>query len=86
MFSFIIYDRRDQSFYAVRDHVGITPLYIGYAADGGIWIASEMKSLASECSRFEQFPPGHFYSSKTKQFVGKLLILAKKLGVYLKKY
>jgi asparagine synthase (glutamine-hydrolysing) len=64
MFSFIIYDRTDKSFYAVRDHVGITPLYIGYGADGSIWFASEMKALATECARFEVFLPGHYYSSK----------------------
>lgn len=68
MFSFIIYDRRDKSFLAVRDHIGITPLYIGYGTDGGIWLSSEMKSLATECARFEQFPPGHYFSSKSGQF------------------
>lgn len=64
MFSFIIYDRTDNSYFAVRDHVGITPLYIGYGIDGSIWFASEMKALATECARFEPFLPGHFYSSK----------------------
>lgn len=68
MFSFVIYDKRDRSFAAVRDHVGITPLYIGYGADGSIWFASEMKSLANDCTRFEQFPPGHYYDSKTGKF------------------
>lgn len=65
MFSFIIYDRRDRSYYAVRDHVGITPLYLGYGADGSTWIASEMKSLAADCTQFDQFPPGHIFNSKT---------------------
>jgi asparagine synthase (glutamine-hydrolysing) len=67
MYSFIVYDRRDKSFAAVRDHVGITPMYIGYGSDGSVWIASEMKSLAIDCARFEQFPPGHYFSSKTGQ-------------------
>lgn len=66
MFSFIIYDRRDGSFHAARDHMGITPLYIGYGADGSTWIASEMKALAVDCARFEVFPPGHYYSSVDK--------------------
>jgi len=65
MFSFIIYDKKDNSFYAVRDHVGITPLYIGYGADGSIWISSELKALCSDCARFDQFLPGHYFSSKT---------------------
>ena len=64
MFSFIIFDKKDRSYYAVRDHVGITPLYIGYGADGSIWFSSEMKSIAAECARFEQFLPGHYFSSK----------------------
>lgn len=64
MFSFIIYDRRDDSYYAVRDHVGITPLYLGYGTDGSVWFASEMKALSENCARFEPFPPGHFFSSK----------------------
>lgn len=43
-------------------------MYIGYGTDGSVWLASEMKALCSECARFEPFPPGHFYSSKTKTF------------------
>ena len=38
-----------------------------YGADGSIWFASELKSLAKDCARFETFPPGHIYSSKTGQ-------------------
>ena len=68
MFSLVIYDRRDGSFVATRDHVGKTPLYIGYGADGSKWFASELKSLAQDCARFETFPPGHIYSSKTGTF------------------
>lgn len=67
MFAFIIYDKKDKSFYAVRDHVGIIPLYIGYGSDGSIWLASEMKALCTDCARFEQFPPGNIFSSKTGQ-------------------
>jgi asparagine synthase (glutamine-hydrolysing) len=63
MFSFILYDRRKDSFYIVRDHMGITPLYIGWGNDGSIYVASEMKSLIGECSKYQQFPPGHIYSS-----------------------
>lgn len=68
MFSFVIYNRTDNSYFAVRDHVGITPLYIGYGVDGSVWFASEMKALAVDCVRFEAFPPGQYYSSLTKQF------------------
>ena len=68
MFALIIYDTSDKAYYAIRDHVGINPLYIGYGADGSVWFASEMKALNSSCARFEVFPPGHFYSSKTGTF------------------
>jgi asparagine synthase (glutamine-hydrolysing) len=30
MFSLVVYDRTDGSFYATRDHVGKTPMYMGY--------------------------------------------------------
>lgn len=43
MFSFFIYDKRDDTFFVARDHIGITPLYIGWGDDGSVWIASEMK-------------------------------------------
>ena len=65
MFSVIIYDKRDGSFYAFRDHLGKTPLYMGWAADGSTWLSSEMKGLSANCVRFECFPPGHTFSSKT---------------------
>lgn len=64
MFSFILYDRNDDSFMVVRDHIGITPLYMGWGNDGAIYVSSEMKSLIGECSKFQQFPPGHIYCSK----------------------
>lgn len=64
MFSFILYDRKEDSFMIVRDHLGITPLYIGWGNDGAIYVASEMKSLIGECTKFQNFPPGHIYTSK----------------------
>lgn len=65
MYAMTILDKRTNTFSAIRDHVGIIPLYIGYGSDGSVWIASEMKALAQDCERFEQFPPGHYYSSVT---------------------
>ena len=64
MFSFILYDRSTDTYFAARDHMGITPLYIGWGNDGSVYIASEMKSLIGECAKFQNFPPGHFYCSK----------------------
>uniref|UniRef100_A0A383V7J6 Asparagine synthetase [glutamine-hydrolyzing] n=1 Tax=Tetradesmus obliquus TaxID=3088 RepID=A0A383V7J6_TETOB len=68
MFSFVILDTRDGSFYAARDPIGITSLYIGWGKDGSVWVSSEMKCIKDECLKFQQFPPGHYYSSKTMSF------------------
>jgi asparagine synthase (glutamine-hydrolysing) len=65
MFSFVLVDNRDNSFIAARDPIGITPLYLGWGSDGSVWFASEMKALKDDCERFEVFPPGHIYSSKS---------------------
>jgi asparagine synthase (glutamine-hydrolysing) len=65
MFSFVLVDLRDKSFIAARDPIGITPLYLGWGNDGGVYFASEMKALKDDCERFEVFPPGHIYSSKS---------------------
>jgi len=64
MFSFILYDRNKDLYFIVRDHLGITPLYIGWGNDGSVFVASEMKSLIGECTKFQQFPPGHCYTNQ----------------------
>jgi asparagine synthase (glutamine-hydrolysing) len=64
MFSFILYDRTTDIYFIVRDHMGITPLYIGWGNDGSVYVASEMKSLIDECTKFQWFPPGHVYCNK----------------------
>ena len=69
MFGFVLHDSRDNSFIAVRDYMGIIPLYIGWGADGCVVVASELKAIANQCVRFQAFPPGHLYSSTTNSFV-----------------
>merc|ERR1712166_376209 len=69
MFGFVLHDSRDNSFIAVRDYLGIIPLYIGWGADGCVVVASELKAIANQCVRFQAFPPGHLYSSTTNSFV-----------------
>jgi len=68
MYAFVIYDEKTGTFVAGRDHIGIIPLYIGYGSDGSIWFASELKAIHDQCERFECFPPGHYYSSRTHSF------------------
>eukprot|EP00566_Odontella_aurita_P005361 CAMPEP_0113594206 /NCGR_PEP_ID=MMETSP0015_2-20120614/38930_1 /TAXON_ID=2838 /ORGANISM="Odontella" /LENGTH=616 /DNA_ID=CAMNT_0000501141 /DNA_START=424 /DNA_END=2274 /DNA_ORIENTATION=- /assembly_acc=CAM_ASM_000160 len=64
MFSFILYDKERDLFFVCRDHIGITPLYIGWGNDGSVYVSSEMKSMIGECAKFQNFPPGHVYCSK----------------------
>jgi len=67
MFAFVLFDANTKHYYAARDHMGILPLYIGYRADGGTVLASELKALIGIVERFELFPPGHYYCSKERQ-------------------
>jgi len=69
MFAFVLSDKKTNRFLAARDPIGIIPLYVGWGRDGSLYFASEMKALATECERFEEFPPGHYWSHKTKQAV-----------------
>lgn len=48
---------------AARDHVGVSPLYVGRHEDGTIWFASEMKALVDDCVSVEVVPPGQAWSS-----------------------
>lgn len=36
-------DEETGSFFAARDHMGLSSMYIGYGTDGSVWFASEMK-------------------------------------------
>lgn len=69
IFAFALYDSERDEFLIARDPIGVIPLYIGYDNDGKIYCASELKALEGFCDRYEPFPPGHYYSSKT----GKIL-------------
>jgi len=69
MFAFLIYDSKTGVLSACRDHIGIVPLYIGWGADGSTWISSEMKALSEDCKRFRSFPPAHYWTSESREFV-----------------
>lgn len=58
-FALVVASRKTGDFLAARDAIGISPLYIGHAADGSIWFSSEMKALQYDCVRVREFPPGH---------------------------
>lgn len=60
-FAIVAYDRRNQKLIAVRDPMGIRPLFYGYTKDNQIAFASEMKALLNVCEKIVPFPPGYFY-------------------------
>ena len=69
IFGFAIYDANDDSYFIARDHMGIIPLYIGWDENGTFYVASELKALEGFCTKIELFPPGHYLSSKSGEYV-----------------
>ncbi|PBP21739.1 asparagine synthetase [Diplocarpon rosae] len=67
MFSFVLYDKKQDRTIAARDPIGITSLYQGWSSKmpGAIFFASELKCLHLVCDKIIAFPPGHIYDSKT---------------------
>lgn len=64
MFAFALYDKRQDAYLIARDHIGIVPLYMGWDELGNFYVASELKALEGVCKKLEEFPPGHYLSSK----------------------
>ncbi len=59
MFAFVLSDNEKP--FVARDTLGIKPLY--YAEEGGgLFFASEMKSLTSFVNEVKEFPPGHYFT------------------------
>ena len=65
IFAFALYDAERDIFLIARDPIGVIPLYIGYDADGKVYVASELKALEGQCDSYEPFLPGHYYWSRT---------------------
>ena len=72
IFSFIYYDKENNSYIIARDPIGVTPLYYGITSHNELLICSEMKSIQELCSSVHIFPPGHYMTSngrcRTVQF------------------
>jgi asparagine synthase (glutamine-hydrolysing) len=69
IFAFALYDIENNEYFIARDHIGIIPLYMGWDANGTFYIGSELKALEGTCNKIELFPPGNYFSSKTKKFI-----------------
>jgi asparagine synthase (glutamine-hydrolysing) len=67
MFSWVLYDKKQDRIIAARDPIGITSFYQGWSTKtpGSVYFASELKSLYPVCDKIIAFPPGHVYDSKT---------------------
>ena len=61
MFAFVLYDGKD--ILIARDPLGIKPLYEG-RKDNCLFFASEIKALEGVVASVQEFPPGHYYSSR----------------------
>ncbi len=69
MFSFVLYDKKQDRTIAARDPIGITSFYQGWSSKTpeATYFASELKCLYPVCDKIISFPPGHIYDSKTKK-------------------
>ncbi|EEH43337.2 asparagine synthase (glutamine-hydrolyzing) [Paracoccidioides brasiliensis Pb18] len=67
MFSWVLFDKKEDRVVAARDPIGITSFYQGWSSQtpGAVYFASELKSLHPVCDKIISFPPGHVYDSKT---------------------
>ena len=59
MFAFALVYDGGKKFFVARDRMGILSLYWGTAADGTVFVSSELKALVDVCETFAVFPPGH---------------------------
>ncbi len=66
MFAFVLWDAGQERAIIARDHIGICPLYWGHDVEGRLWVASEMKALSRLCDDVAQFPPGHWFDTRTQ--------------------
>ena len=67
IFAFVLYDEQRDTFLIARDPIGVIPLYVGYDADGTVYVASELKALEGQCDHYEPFLPGHYLSYQSNQ-------------------
>jgi asparagine synthase (glutamine-hydrolysing) len=59
MFSFVLYDKKNNIVVISRDHIGIMPLYYG-TDKTRTYYSSEMKSLIDFCPKVDVYEPGYY--------------------------
>ncbi|KAG0156843.1 hypothetical protein PDIDSM_4024 [Penicillium digitatum] len=67
MFSWVLWDKKQDRVVAARDPIGVTSFYLGRSSStpGAVYFASELKCLHPVCDDIIAFPPGHIYDSNT---------------------
>lgn len=60
-YAMLLYDKKNDSYIAARDPIGIRPLYYGVLSDGSFIFASEPKNIVGVVDNIKPFPPGHYY-------------------------
>lgn len=68
IFAFALYDETEDTYLIARDPIGVIPLYIGHDDDGHLLVSSELKGLEGFVSDYRQFPPGHYFFSRDKDY------------------
>ncbi len=64
-FALVMHDQTTDKVMAVRDPMGIRPMFYGYTKeDHAIAFASTAKSLMPMCDEIFPFPPGHYYDGE----------------------
>jgi asparagine synthase (glutamine-hydrolysing) len=67
IFSFALYDKVKDVFLIARDPIGVIPMYMGYDEGGRLLVSSELKGLEGFATKYEVFPPGHYYFSTDRK-------------------
>ncbi|WP_158735751.1 asparagine synthase B [Alteribacillus sp. YIM 98480] len=65
MFAYFIANETDNTFFAVRDTLGIKPLYYGRDEQGHYVFASELKTIYEVVETAHEFPAGHYFTPET---------------------
>lgn len=68
IFAFALYDEAADTYLIARDPIGVIPLYIGHDDASHLLVSSELKGLEGYASEYRQFPPGHYYYSKERDY------------------
>jgi len=71
IFAFILFDETTEEYLIARDPIGVIPLYIGFDADGTVYVSSELKGLEGFCDRYEPFPPGCYLAGHAGEAIGE---------------